>query len=142
MKNTKKVLSMLLCMVFVMSTSAFAAETAVITEGTDSICIANGEITNNEELQSVIDEYFSARESVLKPAKNSEIAYIQDLNSIVDTTNNSLMLQEKERVDARENMAYYHGEYVVDSQSIPTVERVTPIEVAGYDEAYEVKVYE
>ena len=32
MKNTKKVLSMLLCMVFVMSTSAFAAETAVITE--------------------------------------------------------------------------------------------------------------
>ena len=101
MKNTKKVLSMLLCMVFVMSTSAFAAETAVITEGTDSICIANGEITNNEELQSVIDEYFSARESVLKPAKNSEIAYIQDLNSIVDTTNNSLMLQEKERVDAR-----------------------------------------
>lgn len=142
MKNTKKVLSMLLCMVFVMSTSAFAAETAVITEGTDSIYIANGEITNNEELQSVIDEYFSARESVLKPAKNSEIAYIQDLNSIVDTTNNSLMLQEKERVDARENMAYYHGEYVVDSQSIPTVERVTPIEVAGYDEAYEVKVYE
>ena len=142
MKNTKRILSILLCLMLVMSTSVFAAETTTITADTSSISVADGKIVNNEELQSVIDEYFEARESVLKPVKNRETAYIQDLNSIVDTKNNSLMVQEQERLDARANMAYYHGEYVIDSQSIPTVESVTPVDITGYDCAYKVKVYE
>ena len=142
MKNIKKMLSILLCALLITSLSAFAPEGGAQAITTDSVRVENGKILDNDNLQSVIDEYFSARECALKPETNMAKSYIQELNSIVDTTNNSLMAQERERMDARENMAYYHGEYVVDCQSIPTVESVIPVDEEGYENCYKVKVYE
>lgn len=125
----------------VLLSTSFAYAGNATTENVE-LTLVEGKITGNAALQNLIEDYFGMREAVLDSKELTVKTSITEMNTMVASTNIELLAHETKRSGARDNMAEYHDVHIINSEVVPIVEKAAKIEKTGYEEAYEVDVYE
>lgn len=117
MKQVKRVIGLTVSLILLATSVVFADMEE------NRIYEASSFLKMKPEIQKVIDEYFQARENVLNANITTEKNYMTILNDAVDSRNTKLMSLETKHLDARENMAKYHGVNIVSSSCTPCVNK-------------------
>lgn len=136
MKQVKRVIGLTVSLILLATSVVFADMEE------NGIYEASSFLKMKPEIQKVIDEYFQARENVLNANITTEKNYMTILNDAVDSRNTKLMSLETKHLDARENMAKYHGVNIVSSSCTPCVKEIKPMQIVGFSNSYKITIDE
>lgn len=128
----KRVLSLMLVLMLVFVTSISSAASLENTNGNVQTDTFDGEIPIG--LQSTIDDYFSLRNTILSSRAQSIAVTAVEFSAPFSqiSSNSTLINTELERASAADNLAKYHGVYLVGSSNSASIQEITPIDEVSY----------